>query len=85
MSYHKYPSYVGQPDPYDRTLPIPIIGWTEEVDGVSLPILTPETPEYRAELEQIHAARTPYRGPSYTADELDEKYNDAARRNGYAR
>jgi len=73
---------------YDLSGPIPIIGWYDS-DGTGelmMPILARTTPEYQARLDAMNERhQREYRGPSYTAEDLDRKctemheYNTAYR------
>jgi hypothetical protein len=71
---------------YDISGPVPIIGWYDS-DGTGelmMPILPRTTPEYQARLDSIHGNRS-YRGPSYTAEDIDRKCSEMDELNKYYR
>ena len=81
MTYSNIPTYVGQPYPYDLSLPIPIIGWTEPDEfGMSLPILPPATEEYKAKLARMQEAsgKSAYSKAmdNWSADDFDLKCDE---------
>jgi len=79
--YSDIPTYVGQPFPYDTTLPLPILGWSEPDEfGFAWPILPEATPEYKArlaEMDKRYRESTQYKRTSQTtAEDLDRKCNE---------
>lgn len=67
---------------YDISGPTPIIGWHTDEDGFDWPILPRTTPEYQARLDAINERhQRSYRGPSYTAEELDARCTEMAEKN----
>lgn len=79
--FSNYPTYVGQPYPYDTSLPLPIIGWYDS-DGTGelmMPILPEATPEYKAHLEAINnRTQSAYHRAvdNFKAEDLDRKCSE---------
>ncbi len=86
MSYSDIPTYVGQPYPYDLSIPIPVIGVHIDEDGFEWPIHPEATPEYKARLDAMNnRSRSAWHRATdnFTAEDLDRKCTEMAERNKY--